>query len=589
MSKGLIGGLAWGTLIGGGLLIAVSLLSPVKESTAKNDGSSSVVSEDDTPPSVSETEQVSNDTSDGSSDEVQSNVAEEQPSETEDTASVAEAEVSEPEPETSEAPEAVAEVAEPEVLETPEDIAETPEAPEPEADSDAVTAALPELPAEPETPPPAETAAVDVGPTTPAPVEENNVTAEAEVPTEIIPETSEVTPPSETAETSEAMPAEQQVAEPEDVVVAEMPSSEEVTPPVVPAEETTPEPSLPEPVVETAPDLPADVAEAEIETPEVITPEVPVEAEQEEQPAPIQLAEAPQAETAAPTGIGQPVRRLGQPVTGFGNRNSNVRINRLPSVDPATQEAQTAQTTEDPEAVETPQVVTENNSSSALQQFAASFQNDAGKPVYSVILIDIGSEQNGLDTDALISFPFPVTFAIPADLADASDRAKVYRDAGFEVIMLAAGIPLSATPSDVETAFGVYQSTLPESVAIMDEPEGGFQNNRRQAAQVVAILNDTGQGLVTFERGLNAARQLAESNGVPIATIFRQLDAENEDAEGVRRTLDRAAFKASQDGNVVVIGRTRQETVSTLFSWALEGRAEDIALAPISAAFQAQK
>lgn len=588
MSKGLIGGLAWGTLIGGGLLIAVSLLSPVKESTAKNDGNSSVVSEDDTSPSTSETEQVSNDTSDvqaASSDVAQSGVVEEQPSETEESASIAEPEVSEPEPEISaEAPEAVAEVAEPEVLEAPEDIAETPLAPEPEADADAVTTALPELPAEPETPPPAETATIDAEVTTPAPAEENNVTAEAEAPSENIPEPSQVPPPAETAETPEAMPSEQQLAEPEDVTVAEMPPSEEVSPPIVPAEEATPEPSSPEPVVETAPEVPETVVEADVETPEVITPEVPVEAEQED-PAPIQLAEAPQAETTAPTGIGQPVRRLGQPVTGFGNRNSNVRINRLPSVDTATQEAQE----EDPETAETPQEAVETTSNSALQKFAASFQNDAGKPVYSVVLIDIGSEQNGLETNALISFPFPVTFAIPAVLPDASDRAKVYRDAGFEVIMLASGIPLSATPSDVETTFGVYQSTLPESVAIMDEPEGGFQNNRRQAAQVVAILNDTGQGLVTFERGLNAARQLAESSGVPIATIFRQLDAENEDAEGVRRTLDRAAFKASQDGNVVVIGRTRQETVSTLFSWALEGRAEEVALAPISAAFQAQK
>ena len=51
----------------------------------------------------------------------------------------------------------------------------------------------------------------------------------------------------------------------------------------------------------------------------------------------------------------------------------------------------------------------------------------------------------------------------------------------------------------------------------------------------------------------------------------------------VQRYLDRAAFKAGQEGSVVMIGHTYDETVKGLFSWALEGKGEGIQLAPISA------
>ena len=57
------------------------------------------------------------------------------------------------------------------------------------------------------------------------------------------------------------------------------------------------------------------------------------------------------------------------------------------------------------------------------------------------------------------------------------------------------------------------------------------------------------------------------------ATVFRALDAENEPAAAIRRYLDRAAFKAAQDGRVVVVGKTRPETIAALMEWSLEGRA----------------
>jgi polysaccharide deacetylase 2 family uncharacterized protein YibQ len=52
----------------------------------------------------------------------------------------------------------------------------------------------------------------------------------------------------------------------------------------------------------------------------------------------------------------------------------------------------------------------------------------------------------------------------------------------------------------------------------------------------------------------------------------------------IRRYLDRAAFKAAQEGRVVVVGRTRPETVAALLEWTVEGRAATVALAPLTAA-----
>jgi polysaccharide deacetylase 2 family uncharacterized protein YibQ len=72
------------------------------------------------------------------------------------------------------------------------------------------------------------------------------------------------------------------------------------------------------------------------------------------------------------------------------------------------------------------------------------------------------------------------------------------------------------------------------------------------------------------------------------AVIFRNLDAEGEAGPVIRRYLDRAAFKAAQDGRVIVAGSTRPETVAAILEWTVEGRADTVALAPVTAAMTAQ-
>lgn len=216
-----------------------------------------------------------------------------------------------------------------------------------------------------------------------------------------------------------------------------------------------------------------------------------------------------------------------------------------------------------------------------LLRFAAAFENPTGKPLFALILIDDGAAT--LDRAQLAGLPFPVTFVIDPLAANAAEAAATYRAAGHEVVMLASGIPEGATASDLEQTFQTLASALPEAVAVIDLPTGGFQDDRQRAAQVVPILKAQGRGLLTYERGLNAADQVARREDVPAALIFRQLDAEGEAGPVLRRYLDRAAFKAAQEGRVAVIGSTRPETVAAILEWTVEGRAASVALAPATA------
>ena len=216
-----------------------------------------------------------------------------------------------------------------------------------------------------------------------------------------------------------------------------------------------------------------------------------------------------------------------------------------------------------------------------VQQFAQSFENPSGKPLFAVILRDTGAAD--VDRAALAALPFPVSFVIDPLAPNAASAAAIYRAAGQEVILLASGIPPGALASDLEQTFQTTAAALPQAVAVMDLPQDGFQDNRPLASLVVPIVKTQGRGLITFDRGLNAADQVARREDVPSATIFRQLDGAGEDLPLIRRYLDRAAFKAAQEGRVMVLGDTRAETIAALMEWTVEGRASSVSLAPATA------
>jgi len=71
---------------------------------------------------------------------------------------------------------------------------------------------------------------------------------------------------------------------------------------------------------------------------------------------------------------------------------------------------------------------------------------------------------------------------------------------------------------------------------------------------------------------------------VPAATLFRDFDAGGQDAAAVRRFLDNAAMRATQQQEgVIMVGRLRADTISALLLWGLQDRAASVALVPVSA------
>ena len=220
-----------------------------------------------------------------------------------------------------------------------------------------------------------------------------------------------------------------------------------------------------------------------------------------------------------------------------------------------------------------------------LERFAAPFSNPEGKPIMAIVLIDDGSSP--ISHEALADFPYPISYAIDANWPGAVEAARKYRAAGLEVLAL-ADLPQDASARDTEVAMQAWLAAVPGAVAVMEGTGTGLQSSREATEQLIPILRDSGHGLVLFSSGLDTARKLIAREGLPVAPVFRDFDSQGQQARAIRRFLDRAAFKASQDaGGVIMVGRLRAETVSALLLWGLQDRAASVALAPVSAILRA--
>lgn len=257
---------------------------------------------------------------------------------------------------------------------------------------------------------------------------------------------------------------------------------------------------------------------------------------------------------------------------GFGDRATGITVNRAAesSAEADQAEAQTA-SADVPEANTDPRALVRNADT-------GDWPGADGRPLFSIILIDEAGDAALLG--ALASFEGPLTFALPASAPETARRT--YRDAGYEVAVI-ADIPEGAQPADIEVTVEATLNSVPEAMAVLDGSLSGFRGNRGVSAQVADILAESGHGLITFEQGLGTAVQEARRAGVPTATIFRDLDQNGLGNSVIRRFLDQAAFRAGQDGGVVLLARMRPETISALLIWHKQDRASRVNLAPLSA------
>ena len=260
------------------------------------------------------------------------------------------------------------------------------------------------------------------------------------------------------------------------------------------------------------------------------------------------------AEDAAPSGT-------------IGDMAENIETGRLPSVGTAPEAEASPETPLDPRAI---------------AQFAADFENPEGKPLMSIVLIH--DEDSPIGLDALAAFPYPLSFAVDAMAPGAAEAMDRYRAAGFEVLAI-ADLPEGADARDTETVMQTVFAAVPEAVGIIEGTGAGLQISRDASEQLAPILLETGHGLVLFEKGLGTAPKLIAREGVPVGTVFRDFDGNDQSATVIRRFLDQAAFKAGrdEDGGVIMLGRLRADTISALLLWGLQDRASSVALAPVSA------
>ncbi|MDW4548941.1 divergent polysaccharide deacetylase family protein [Defluviimonas sp. D31] len=292
--------------------------------------------------------------------------------------------------------------------------------------------------------------------------------------------------------------------------------------------------------------------------------------------------ELAQAESGSESGTGafKPAPSFGgaaarQPATG--EEASGVTVNR-----PAT--------SEDPasEALPEEAVAAPAETEITLAAFAAPFFNPEKKPLMAVVLLDRGEAAGGLDAAALATIGMKVTIAIDPTLPDAPRRAELYRLAGHEIAILSPELPAGATASDLEVSYQSEVQALPEAVALIGDGDAVFQHDRGVAEHLAALLGEEGRGLITYDRGLNPARQAAITANVPHVEVFRALDAQGESGSMIERSLDRAGFEASRTGAVTVVASTAPETLEALRTW-IDAGAKGTAIAPVSAIMLAKK
>ena len=325
----------------------------------------------------------------------------------------------------------------------------------------------------------------------------------------------------------------------------------------VPGQETVPE-TVPEPVV-----------------PETATQQSPATA-RDAASGPTPDAGASEADPSGP-------RRI-EPAGTLETQAEGVTVNRLPRIGnaPEVEARRAAEAPAVPDTAEEPVAEPQG----ALARNSVPFIAPEGKPLMAIVLLDEG--QGSLGVEALQAFPYPLSFAIPAGRPDASDLADRYRAEGFEVL-IAADLPESATAADAETAMQTWLAALPQAVAVIESTGTGLQSSREASTQLAPILRESGHGLIMLPNGLDTAQKLIAREGVPSATLFRDIDGQGQNPGAVRRFLDQGAMRAvQQEQDVILLGRVRPDTISALLLWGLQDRAASVALAPVSAVLQAQ-
>ena len=272
------------------------------------------------------------------------------------------------------------------------------------------------------------------------------------------------------------------------------------------------------------------------------------------------------AETTAPDAPAQ-TPTLPTPAEG-------TTLGRLPAIGVAP--APNPQPVAEAEAEARPQF---DESLPAYLRYAAQAEFAPGDRALGVALLDAPGAEAALE-----ALPMAVTIVLDPRDAEAPARAEMYLAAGHEVAILAAGIPATATASDVEVTWEVWRTAFPQIVAVMDAPANGVAVNRTAAQALAAALAQEGQGAISQRGGIDAFLSAARAEDVAAASIYRRLDGEGESLPTIRRLLDRAAFEAQRLPGILVLGNAANpDTLTALSDYVTSNARAGVVLTPVSA------
>ena len=356
---------------------------------------------------------------------------------------------------------------------------------------------------------------------------------------------------------------------------------------VMPEEDPTPTPQMSSPSIEDSPSMGETTsaimpshgeAESSLDTVSEASEPAPNAAVSDE-PSVASQTEAPSA-PATESSPSVAVETV-EPMTVDTSATSQASMESIEVVEVA-QDSQTfepdAPMSEDTSIV-TDRLPTITSSDSAPAEEPEAGEAEDNRPLMAIVLIDTGEFNIG--PEALASFPYPITFAIDPLREDAIEAADKYAAKGFE-LLLTADLPQNGDASLPELAIKPTLESFEGITGVLEGTDGGLQGNMALAEGMLNMIESTDYGLVLRAKGLNAAQQQANGRNLPVDTVFRDFDRAGQNASVIRRFLDQAAFKARQEGSVIMVGRLRPATISALLLWGLQDRATSVRLTPIS-------
>ena len=220
----------------------------------------------------------------------------------------------------------------------------------------------------------------------------------------------------------------------------------------------------------------------------------------------------------------------------------------------------------------------------AIDAFAVPPVPTDNQPLMAVVLVENGNMR--LDPDILGSLPFTVTIAVPAKNDVHNALMRYYRDEGFEVALL-IDLPEGSNATEVTEILDKAISTVSEATTILERTPGTLQNSREISTALADRLALSGHGLVLYDTGVNPALERAKSVAVPVKTIYRNLDQDNGNERAMRRFLDGAAFRAQQEGSVIITASPSPSVISALTFWSLQERSSSVIKTSLSQALLA--